>query len=572
MDDYRRFVKEQVEIVTEALTRVMFGDLTAAIRSSKADDTFGYLCVMVNVAINAARNATEDYRRLSAELEEQVRVRTAELKEANRILGVEIENRSRLARIVENLPDFVGMADSEGRVLYFNAGARALLGVPSDEKIEGVPIMAFHPPAEVERLEKEIFPYASRFGYWQGESRFLHRDGSEIPVSMTIVASSSPDCRLRYFAAVAHDLRRMRRLEEDLLQSQKLDAIGRLAGGIAHDFNNLLTAIIGYSDLLVSCLSMDDPARLDALEIRKAGERAADLTKQLLAFGRKQILHPEVMDLRAIAGEMYPMLRRLIGEQVEFRLVSDGQPAVILADPGQMSQVIMNLALNARDAMSRGGKLDLEVARSPAAEIVLEVRDNGVGMDAETLSHVFEPFFTTKGVGHGTGLGMATVYGIVTQSGGRIGITSTPGVGTTVRISIPEAAGVPVAPPVSDVVPDLPGEGNILLVEDEIEVRRLLAEQLRRHGYRVTEAESGERALDSLESVKPDLLITDVVMPGLSGPELARACRIRLPDLRVLYVSGYADTGIHSLEDGAAFLSKPFAERVLLARVRRLLA
>jgi CheY-like chemotaxis protein len=375
------------------------------------------------------------------------------------------------------------------------------------------------------------------------------------------------------------DISERKRMEEQLRQAAKMEAVGRLAGGVAHDFNNLLTVITGYSDILLQRLGLGDALRRQVEEIKKAGERAAGLTSQLLAFSRKQVAQPKAVDLNEAVAGLASMLRRLIGEHID--LVTTLQEGIgrIRVDPGQLDQILMNLAVNARDAMPNGGALTIET-RTVCGDrpmIRLIVRDTGHGMDADTVAHIFEPFFTTKEQGKGTGLGLATTYGIVTQSGGAIRVDSAPGRGTVFTIEFPliadplQAAALP-----SPECAPAAREGTILLVEDEALVRELVREILAGDGYHVLEASGGEEAVQRYgqQIGRIDLLVTDVVMPGMSGRVLAERVRLLRPDLKVLFMSGYTDDAV--LRDEArgatvAFLQKPFAPDVLSTTVRQIL-
>ncbi len=387
------------------------------------------------------------------------------------------------------------------------------------------------------------------------------------------------------------DVTDRRQLEEQLRQAQKMEAIGRLAGGVAHDFNNLLTAILGYSEIMLSQLGADDPLREGAEEIRKAGERAASLTRQLLAFSRKQRLEPKVLDFNGLVVDVEKMLRRMIGEDVDLVTALAPDLGRVKADRGQLEQVLMNLAVNARDAMPRGGKLTIQTANAnleqtwglggfsvqPGPYVMVAVSDTGTGMDEATKSHLFEPFFTTKGQGKGTGLGLATVYGIVKQSGGYIWVYSEPNAGTAFRIYLPRYD-EPAAPKTAPA--PLPGASRgretILLVEDEEGVRALARKILAAQGYTVLEADGPRRALELLEQTgEPiDLLLTDVVMPEMDGSELASRAAVLRPATKVLFMSGYTDEAIAGrglIAEGGRFLQKPFTPDVLAARVRAIL-
>jgi two-component system, cell cycle sensor histidine kinase and response regulator CckA len=379
--------------------------------------------------------------------------------------------------------------------------------------------------------------------------------------------------------------------EHRLRQAQRMEAVGRLAGGIAHDFNNLLTVILGFSEFLIEQLPPDQPAHRDALEIRTAAQRATRLTKQLLAFSRQQVLERRVIDLVGAVGELQPLIERLIGEDVQFTFEHADPPQLVLIDPGQFEQVVMNLVINARDAMPGGGRLTVFVDRTqigsshaaeleitPGQYVMLAVSDSGQGIDADTLEHIFEPFFTTKAPGSGTGLGLSTVFGIVHQSGGAIEVNSVVTQGTTFRLFFPLSAAVeadeePAEP--AAVVKDRPS--TILLAEDEEGVRAFLEMALKRAGHRVIATTSGTEALEIASSGGDpiDLLIADVVMPGLSGPDAAEQLRLRHPDMRVLFLSGYSS---HSAlpervtADPSAFLQKPFSIDALLTKVGERLA
>ena len=379
--------------------------------------------------------------------------------------------------------------------------------------------------------------------------------------------------------------------EEQLRQAQKMEAIGRLAGGIAHDFNNLLTAIMGYSELLLKKFEEEDPRRRYAIEIHQGGERAARLTGQLLAFSRKQVLQPRVLDLNTIVTNLDLMLHRLLGEHIKLETALAPELGAVKADPGQIEQVILNLVVNSRDAMPHGGRLVIETSNvdldevsapilgeiKPGAYVRLTVKDTGCGMNAETLDHIFEPFFTTKGRDKGTGLGLATVYGIVRQSGGGVEVMSKPDYGTTFHVYVPRVSETVEAPAGASPARELSGGSEtILLVEDEGAVRSLAKQVLEQNGYTVLEASNGGEALVFADQHRGriSLLITDVVMPGMSGPDVAERLASLRPEIRVLYISGYTDNAIGDggvVEMGMAYLSKPFSPDALLLKVRGIL-
>jgi nitrogen-specific signal transduction histidine kinase len=390
---------------------------------------------------------------------------------------------------------------------------------------------------------------------------------------------------------MAHDITRRKSIEGQLLQAQKMEAVGRLAGGIAHDFNNLLTAIFGSSELLLQDLSVDDRRRTDVEDIKQAAQRAAALTRQLLAFSRQQVLAPQVLDMNALITDLEKMLRRVIGEDVEFRTVLAPDLGAVLADPGQLEQVIMNLAVNARDAMPQGGKLTVETANVdlddayaqahvpvvPGRYAMLAVSDTGIGMDTQVKAHIFEPFFTTKEQGKGTGLGLATVHGIVKQSDGHIWVYTEPGQGTSFKIYLPrvEAAAEPPAPKPAP-PSSLRGSETVLLVEDEEAVRNLTRRVLEAHGYTVLTAADGPEALRlaSRHNGPIHLLLTDVVMPNMGGRQLAERVVAARHETKVLYLSGYTDDAIvhHGvLDPGIAFLQKPFTPQGLARKLREVL-
>jgi PAS domain S-box-containing protein len=447
-------------------------------------------------------------------------------------------------------------------------------------------------PEDREPIRQAVQSAVANGGPYSIEHRILRPDGGVRWVhELADIQTDEHRKPLRMIGTV-QDITERRALEDQLRHAQKMEAMGRLAGGIAHDFNNLLTAMMGYCDLLRKERLEGEPARGYLEELSKAAERATTLTRQLLTFSRRQVIAPEAVDLGTVVAEMAEILQRLLGEDVILETAVDREAAVVRADRGQMVQVLMNLAVNARDAMPGGGRLRIEIHRRtlgaaevgehaglrPGSYVVLSVADTGIGIDADTRNHLFEPFFTTKGPGKGTGLGLATVYGIVRQSGGAIGVQSEPGMGAAFRILLPLFEGAsekPSARP-SAAQPRSRGAETILLVEDEDAVRRMVSENLTRSGYKVLEARNGEEAL-SIAGRHPDpihLLLTDVVMPGMRGGEVAARMIVARPEIQVLFMSGYPDdaafSGNHALP-GAELLEKPFTADMLERRIRDML-
>jgi two-component system cell cycle sensor histidine kinase/response regulator CckA len=424
------------------------------------------------------------------------------------------------------------------------------------------------------------------------EKRYRRRDGTIVWTRVNVSVHRNSDGTAAYFIQVIEDVTERRILEAQMRQASKMDAVGQLASGVAHDFNNLLSVILSYSQMLAADLKEGDPMRADLNEIQSAGMRAVALTRQLLAFSRQQVLQPQVVDLADIVGGLKNMLRRLIGEDIELTVAGDAGLGKILVDPGQMEQVIVNLAVNARDAMPQGGKLTIETAavvidERYAAEhvgaktgphVMLAVSDTGVGMDRATQSRMFEPFFTTKEAGKGTGLGLATVFGIVRQSGGTIWVYSEPGKGTAFKLYFPSTSGA-VAPRGSTRPSELPavrGSETVLVVEDEESVRALACTILRRHGYHVLEAQSGGDALLLCEQhgATIHLLLTDVVMPRMSGRQLAERLLALRPKMKVLFMSGYTNDAVvrHGILDSTiTYMQKPITPEALARKVRGIL-
>jgi two-component system cell cycle sensor histidine kinase/response regulator CckA len=498
------------------------------------------------------------------------------------------QSEGRYRSLIKNAVYGIYHSTIDGRFIEVNPALAAMLGYQSEAELTEVQVESLY----VDPSERRRFIDRLQSNRIEGvETQWKRKDGSRITLRLSGRALRSAEGGLEGFEMIVEDVTARRLLESQFRQAQKMEAIGRLAGGVAHDFNNLLTAMLGYSDLLLDQFAEDDPCRFDVLEIKKAAERASSLTRQLLAFSRKQVLQPKPLDLNAIVSGFDKMLRRLIGEDVELITVLGRDLGLVKADPGQVEQVIMNLAVNARDAMPGGGKLIIETdnveldaayARRhepviPGRYVMLAVSDTGCGMDDEVKSHLFEPFFSTKERGKGTGLGLATVYGIVKQSGGYVWVYSEPGRGASFKIYLPQidAAEVETAGS-ARTAGTAGGSETVLVVEDEAAVRRLAVEVLKRHGYHVLEAGDGAEAIAVADrhAGRIDVLITDLVMPEMNGAELAALLTGRRPTTRVLYTSGYTDEAVMRggvLDPGTNFLQKPFNSERLINAVRQVL-
>lgn len=509
--------------------------------------------------------------------------------ERMRLLDAVENQRSQLEMILDSVPALIFYKDRQTRLVHVNAAHAQFFGLPR-EQIEGKTDAELGSPFASQYLRDDLQvmttgkPLRGLIEQFQTSSGMRWLQTEKVP-------HHDDQGNVVGLVGIAVDITERMHLEEQLRQAQKMEAIGRLAGGVAHDFNNLLTVINGYSELLMEQAGADDPRQPLFLEIKRAGDRAAGLTQQLLAFSRKLVLEPRVLCLNQQVVNLEKMLRRLIGEHIQIHTVLDPHLWSVMADAGQMDQVIMNLALNARDAMPKGGVLTVQTTNvDPRAIdavlppdvpggplVMLSVTDTGCGMDENTRARIFEPFFTTKAEGRGTGLGLAVVFGIVTQSGGAIDVTSEPNRGTSFHIFLP-SQGQTVAP--SESCHEVPTSGlgteTLLLVEDEDVVRHLAAYVLREYGYSVLEAANGAEALQIFESGSESihLLVTDVIMPGMSGPELADQLTSLRPDLRVLFLSGYTDDSLHSENTAAhsnGFLQKPFTPSTLSCKVREVL-
>jgi two-component system, cell cycle sensor histidine kinase and response regulator CckA len=495
------------------------------------------------------------------------------------------------AQLLNAVQQAVVATDPEGIVIFWNKFAELLYGWTAEEAV-GQTIQELTPSPFLREHGPEIMERGAGGGSWTGEVLVQGKSGKAFPALVTTSPVRDERGRVLGFVTVSIDLTERRNLEEQFRQSQKMDAVGRLAGGIAHDFNNLLTVIRLNTEIIMEGFDPTDPRSEDVKQIRSAAERASGLTRQLLAFSRKQILQPRVLDMNSVVGNVEPMLRRLIGEDITIASTC-GARGYVVADPGQLDQILVNLVVNARDAMPQGGQITIETRNvelddtytSEHAPVVagryvmLSVGDNGVGMNRDTKEHAFDPFFTTKEAGKGTGLGLATVYGIVKQSGGYVWIYSEPTLGTTLKIYFPEVsatAAFSTSEPRVSSKDTKRGSETILLVEDEEAVRGLASRILEKQGYRVIAAQHGREAMEiaAKEDGRIDLVLTDVVMPGMNGRGLVERLTGIRPRIKSLYMSGYTDDDIIRrgfIEPSKRFLQKPFTSDNLLETVRKVL-
>jgi len=528
------------------------------------------------------------------------------LEDVRRSDAIRARSEQRFRKLVEYSSDVITLLDGVGKIVYSTQAQQPTLGYDQGELV-GHDVFDLVHPDDRERAQALFLAVLTPdAGVARDAVRVRHKNGTWRDLEIAVV-NHLGDPIIEAMVVTYHDVTdrkraeaALRALEEQHRQTQKMEAIGRLASGVAHDFNNLLTAILGSAELLLEELPVDHPGRVEAEETRRAALRAADLTQQLLAFSRQQVLVPQVLDLNQVVTNVDKMLRRVIGEDVALRTVQAAGLGAVRADPGQLEQVLLNLAVNARDAMPQGGDLRIETANgdldaayaaahkgaSPGRYVLFAVSDTGTGMTVETQARLFEPFFTTKEKGKGTGLGLATVYGIVKQSGGYIAVSSELGRGTSVTVYLPRVEG-PIEPLSAPPRPSgsLRGSETILLVEDQAEVRRLTRRILEARGYRVLVAASGAEALRLSEELEArrvaadpaariDLLLTDVIMPGMSGRETALLLEPVHPHMKTLFVSGYLDESIaHQgiLDPGMAFLKKPFTPEALAQKVREVL-
>ncbi|HUQ23337.1 MAG TPA: PAS domain S-box protein [Gaiellaceae bacterium] len=500
------------------------------------------------------------------------------------------ESEERFRTMFESAPTATMLIGVDGTVRAANRSLQALLGYTEEELRQASPADLVHPDDRANGAEEYAALVRGDYDAYRREALFVTKEGRTVVTHLAAALVRDADEKPNYVIGMAEDVTEQKVLEDQLRQSQKLEAIGRLAGGVAHDFNNMLTVIGGYTAFALDHSADGSPLRSDLEEIRKATERASQLTRQLLAFSRKQVLKPELLDLNEIVVELHSMLQPMIGEDIVMSLALDPALGRTEADPGQLHQVVLNLMVNARDAMPAGGSLSIVTANAdvpeefgdgsiaPGRYVTLTVRDAGEGIDEETLSQIFEPFFTTKDTDKGTGLGLSTVYGIVKQSGGYIVVESEVGVGSEFTIYMVRAdvarghAPEPVVAP-TPVPQDTAGK-TVLVVEDEDVVRGLVRTVLEGVGFTVLVARNGEEAFALAAKHHVDVLLSDLAMPKLGGQEVVERLRASYPELKVVYMSGYAESGIFSdgvLPPGTAFLEKPFTFSELTEAVQKVL-
>jgi len=570
---------EALELVKELFPSIPFIIVTGSINEE--------------TAVECMKNGAADYvikeniRRLGAAINGALEKKELR-EEKERAEKALKESEENYRFLVENANDAIFIAQDE-IIKFPNSRTEQMIGY-SAEELAKIPFTKYIHPDDRDMI---LYRYKSRL---KGEKlpstydfRIINRSGKEswVQLNVALIIWEGRPATLNFL----RDITQQKILEAQLLQAQKMEAIGALAGGVAHDFNNLLTTIIGCSDLMMMSIGKDHELREDLEDIKKAGYQAASLTRQLLAFSRRQILEPKVIDLNDVIPDMDRMLRRLIGEDIDLETVLAPDLGRVEADPGQIEQIIMNLAVNARDAMPRGGRLTMETANveldevyarshagvTPGPYVMMAISDSGTGMDEETLSKVFDPFFTTKEIGKGTGLGLSTIYGIVKQSNGNIWVYSEPGKGTTFKIYLPRVEKeIEETEAVEAAAESLTGSEAILVVEDNEMVRDLVQTIFQRHGYSVLTAQDGEEAIKvSKEHDGPiHLMVTDVVMPNMSGKELAERLNALRPDMKVLYMSGYTDNAIvhHGvLAQEMLFIQKPFTPESLARKVREVI-
>ncbi|HEY1204612.1 MAG: PAS domain S-box protein [Bryobacteraceae bacterium] len=510
---------------------------------------------------------------------------TVEITDRRRAEDAFRESERRFRELLETVELVAVMRDADGRITFCNEHMLQVTGWSREELLGKDWFDLCVPEQDRERLRPLLTTPGSVSALPRHhESSILTRDGRPRLIAWDNTLLRNPDGTSLGTASLGRDVTDQRALEEQYRQAQKPDSIGRLAGGVAHDFNNLLTVINAYSELLLETMDETDPGRVNLIEIRKAGDRAAALTHQLLAFSRRQVLQPQILDLNALVADAEKMLRRVISEDIEVIVHLDPSLRRVRADAGQLNQVLLNMAVNARDAMVSGGKLTIatsnvttgsELPLPPGPYVLLTVTDTGAGISADNLAHIFEPFFTTKHPGEGTGLGLSTVYGIVQQSGGHVRVESEPGRGARFSVYLPSVDGdIPAHTAAPAANNRGAGKETVLVVEDEPEVRRVAVEILKGLGYRALSAANGPEALELIDD-SVQLILTDIVMPGIGGRELAAHARRTRPGIRILYMSGYAYRANSNVtafpRPEEAYLQKPFTPASLAAKVREVL-
>jgi two-component system cell cycle sensor histidine kinase/response regulator CckA len=611
---HTRFELEVADRLGTGLVRIGAGDIHAVLLDLGLPDSKGYetfvaaqaqvphvpIIVLTGLgdealALRTVQEGAQDYlvkgQVDAAVLERTIRYAVERKKAEEALRSSETalrQSEASFRSLVVNSPFAIFRATLDGRFLDANPALVDMLGYGSSSELMALDLFAdLHGDASERKRLMEFFEFQVQFR--GSEVRWKRRDSKLITVSLTGRPVRNEEGTLTHFEMIAEDITERRMLEAQLRQAQKMESVGRLAGGVAHDFNNMLGVILGYSEVLEDRLEQNPELRKHAEQIKKAGLHAASLTRQLLAFSRQQVLEPKVLNLNTVVAEMEKMLRRLIGEDIELATALDPQLGQVKADEGQIAQVIMNLAVNARDAMPDGGKLIIETRNMeldgeyalrhpptvPGNYVMLVMTDTGIGMDIQTQAHIFEPFFTTKELGKGTGLGLATVYGVIKQSGGHIWVYSEPELGSTFTIYLPRVEQTVERNRTCDLATDsLHGSETVLLVEDEESLRTLTRTLLEQSGYTVLEAKGGSQAIEIARQHRGPihLLLTDMVMPGMVGHEVADEVAPIRPDMRVIYMSGYVGfTPRGVLDSDESFLPKPFTQDTLLRKVHEVL-
>jgi PAS domain S-box-containing protein len=560
---------DHISRIIDTVLKAAKGDHSVRVDPHNKDDELKPLCHAINKMVESMRKQVKGFRQVEVDLK---------------------KTKEKYRRLKENIPGMVFLfakhPDGSYSFPYANAASRQLFNIdPDDLMRDSTLITRLIHPYDRERFEESVKQSEETLQPWREELRHVVNGEVRWYDCMSRPEKQSNGDIL--WDGIILEITDRKQLEEQLLQSQKMEAIGQLAGGVAHDFNNMLSVILGYSELIKSGLPAGNPLLKDVLEIEKAASHSRDITRQLLAFSRKQIIAPKTIDLNKLIMQTKKTLSRLIGEDIHLRFLPKKNLGKVRFDPSQIDQILVNLAVNARDAMPDGGMLTIEISKvyldedycrlhiecRPGHYVLMMVSDDGAGMKKETQSHIFEPFFTTKEVGKGTGLGLATVYGIVKQNGGYINVYSELGRGTTFKIYIPRIMEEDEVRKNTEEVPLASGSGTVLLVEDDDMVRRMTSAMLKKIGYKVIAAETPLNALSycEKENMRIDILLTDVVMPKMSGKELRDKIKAIRPDIKVLFMSGYtADVILHHgvIDEGVYFVQKPFSLNDLACKIR----